>query len=422
MIGRGRADGASLIRDHFAELQRAADHDEDTAYVFVMGSMAEVLRVFDFHLLFPEITSLQTAVRKQSLNLLNKAEDYGYSPDVCGYVKADVGVHLSDREHPMGKLPKPNLAIAVNTCNTYIKWAEIWERIYGSPTFVLDIPGMRSDGRSYGPGHPEFESDRRYVQNQITELFEICERITKKPFKMDKLIEIMDRVNRMAVPWSEIIKLNQHTPAPFNSMTDGLTYMGMINALRGTEAGVTYMENLRDELKEKIRLGIGAVQKERFRLVFVGTACYSNFRRFTEFFEEWGGIFVSSEYNSYAAGGIDQGIVYDLSRPLESLAEQLLYTGQKRMSSIFFSHNELAQIFKDFKADGVVYHAVKSCRTVSTGMADSREFLIRNHGIPALLIESDLVDPRVFSEAQMKNRIDAFFESLDSKRALAGKQ
>ena len=32
--------------------------------------------------------------------------------------------------------------------------------------------------------------------------------------------------------------------------------------------------------------------------------------------------------------------------------------------------------------------------------------------IPSLFIESDMMDRRVVSEAQLKNRIDAFFEGL----------
>jgi benzoyl-CoA reductase subunit B len=34
-----------------------------------------------------------------------------------------------------------------------------------------------------------------------------------------------------------------------------------------------------------------------------------------------------------------------------------------------------------------------------------------------LYIESDLEDPRYFSEAQTKNRIDAFFEALEHSKA-----
>jgi benzoyl-CoA reductase subunit B len=64
----------------------------------------------------------------------------------------------------------------------------------------------------------------------------------------------------------------------------------------------------------------------------------------------------------------------------------------------------------------VVYHPIKSCRTVSTGLADTRRALMQRADIPSLFIESDMMDRRVVSEAQLKNRIDAFFEGLASRR------
>jgi benzoyl-CoA reductase subunit B len=65
-----------------------------------------------------------------------------------------------------------------------------------------------------------------------------------------------------------------------------------------------------------------------------------------------------------------------------------------------------------FGIDGVVFHAVKSCRTVSTGLADARRAFSGRHDIQSLFLESDMMDRRVVSEAQIKNRVDAFFEGL----------
>jgi benzoyl-CoA reductase/2-hydroxyglutaryl-CoA dehydratase subunit BcrC/BadD/HgdB len=45
-----------------------------------------------------------------------------------------------------------------------------------------------------------------------------------------------------------------------------------------------------------------------------------------------------------------------------------------------------------------------------------REYFTKELNVPTLLIESDIEDPRYFSEAQLKNRIDAFFESLEHKK------
>jgi benzoyl-CoA reductase subunit B len=52
-------------------------------------------------------------------------------------------------------------------------------------------------------------------------------------------------------------------------------------------------------------------------------------------------------------------------------------------------------------------------------MADSREYVVRQRGIPALFLESDMIDPRLFSEAQFKNRIDAYFEALGARKLAA---
>jgi benzoyl-CoA reductase subunit B len=83
---------------------------------------------------------------------------------------------------------------------------------------------------------------------------------------------------------------------------------------------------------------------------------------------------------------------------------------------MLFQDRALIQAIDAFGADGVVYHPVKSCRTVSTGLADSRRVVMRERDVACLYLESDMMDRRVVSEAQLKNRIDAFFEGLESRR------
>jgi benzoyl-CoA reductase subunit B len=41
---------------------------------------------------------------------------------------------------------------------------------------------------------------------------------------------------------------------------------------------------------------------------------------------------------------------------------------------------------------------------------------MESRDVATLFIESDMMDKRVVSEAQMKNRIDAFFEGLATRR------
>jgi benzoyl-CoA reductase subunit B len=408
-----------MFRDWFGELTEAAEAGRGAAYVFVMGSMAELLRCFDFPLVFPEINSLQTAVRHVAHEFLNQAEDYGYSPDICGYVKADVATQMRGGELPMGRIPKPAVAVYTNACNTYIKWAEIWERMYGMPMFTLDVPGSRAAGLRPPPGDPDFEHDRRYLQAQIETMIPQLEEISGVKFDIDRLREHMGHANTMSRGWKRVLELNQSTPSLFNALTDGTIYLGVSNTLRGTEQGARYFDELVEEMEYKREHGIGTLTDEQYRLIFVGVPCYPIFRRFGELFTEWGGTFVNSTYLWFASGGANAGFEYDVSRPLESLAEGVLLSTRDAMDSMFFQTDVLLEMFEAFGADGVVYHPIKSCRTTSTGLADNRRALMGKADVPSLYIESDMMDRRVVSEAQLKNRIDAFFEGLASRKRAA---
>ncbi len=419
IVGRGARDGAALFRDWFQELTVAAEEGRPGAYVFVMGSMMEILSCFDLPVVFPEINSLQMAVRRVAHEYLNEAEDMGYSPDICGYVKADVALQARQGEHPMGRMPKPGVAVLTNACNTYIKWAEIWERMADTRVFTLDIPGTREQGKAAPPGTEQFERDRRYVEAQIRELIELCEEVTGKKFDIDRLREVLGHANTVLRSWRRVIDLNASRPSLFNALTDGTVYLGVANSLRGTAEGARYFEDLVEEMEYKAEHGIGTLTDEQYRLLFVGVPCYPIFRRFNEMFTEWGGTFVGSTYLLFASGGAGYEFQYDLKKPLESLAAGVLLTVRDAMDAMFYSDLALIEMGDKLGVDGVVYHPIKSCRTTSTGLADGRRALLEERDWATLFIESDMMDRRVVSEAQLKNRIDAFFEGMAARRKRA---
>jgi len=422
IVGRGNEAGASLFRDWFTELAATADRGGQSAYVFVMGSLNEILKSFDLPVVFPEINSLQTAVRRVAHEFLAQAEDYGYSPDICAYVKADVAVQLRNGDHPMGRIPKPSLVVLTNACNTYIKWGEIWERMYHCPMFTIDIPGTREGGGQTWAGNADFENDRRYVEGQIRELITVCETVTGRAFDIDKLRSILGWTNTLQSSWARVIGLNRSRPSLFNAVTDGTIYLGVANGFRGTERGAQYFKALVEEMEYKAANRIGTTTDEKWRLAFVGVPCYPIFRRFNEMFSHWGGTFVASTYLWFASGGANRGFQYDLARPIESLAEGVLIGVRDAMDSMFHPERAMEPMLKEFDLDGVIFHPIKSCRTTSTGMADIRRWMTEKTGIPSLFLESDMMDRRVVAEAPMKNRVDAFFEGLASRKRQAAIQ
>ncbi|MEE9208092.1 MAG: 2-hydroxyacyl-CoA dehydratase family protein [Gemmatimonadota bacterium] len=414
LVGRGAREGKRLFQEWFKDLGRAASDDRQAAYVFVMGSLCELLRTFDLPIVFPEINSLQTAVRKMSDEYLSLAEDHGFSPDVCGYVKADYALQVRGGEHPMGRIPPPSIAVLTNACNTYIKWAEIWERMYDIPICTIDVPAARSADDTGA----DLKGDQTYVAVQLGELIEELERLTGQSFDVDRFREVLELTNDMGRSWRRLMEINRESPAVYDAMLDGTIYLGVANALRGTPEGAAYFRDLVEEMEFRAANGIcpAGTSGEKHRLIFVGVPCYPILRRFYEMFTDWGGTFVSSTYMWFASGGLNHDFEYDVSRPLESLAEGLVLGVRAATDAMMFQDRALVQAIDDYRVDGVVYHPVKSCRTVSTSLVDSRRVVLEMRDVLCLHIESDMMDKRVVSEAQLRNRVDAFFEGLESRR------
>ncbi|MFQ5610588.1 MAG: 2-hydroxyacyl-CoA dehydratase [Anaerolineae bacterium] len=93
--------------------------------------------------------------------------------------------------------------------------------------------------------------------------------------------------------------------------------------------------------------------------------------------------------------------------------DDLAHAGERgEQAAYVFVMGSMAEILRTFDS-------IKSCRTTSTGLADSRRFFMKDRDLPSLYIESDMMDKRVVSEAQLKNRIDAFFEGLSARKQQA---
>ena len=247
-------------------------------------------------------------MRRVAHEYLNEAEDYGYSPDICGYVKADVAVQLRHGAHPMGTVPKPSLAVVTNACNTYIKWAEIWERLYHIPVFTLDVPGTRRAGGQTWPGDPDFDADRAYVAGQIQELIALCEQVSGKKFDIDRLREVAgSRQRDEPRPGSACSNSTRACPAVFSALTEGTVYLGRGQRLsRHARRARAYFRDLVEEMEYKAARGLGTLRRGEVP-ARRSSACPAIpiFRRFNEMFAEWGGVFVNSTYLWFASGGAE---------------------------------------------------------------------------------------------------------------------
>ena len=395
-----------MLANYYDALTQAEERRTPVAYLFIPGNVVEVTSALGFLPVYPEINALQCGIKKVAGDLILAAEDIGYSSDVCGYVKNDIGLMLKDRRHPLARIPKPDLLVCnYSGCNTFIKWFEALAHFYGAEVYLLDIPYVRGGGVS--------PSDVDYVVAQLRELAEVCARIRGVPFEEAALERIVGQSRAAEDLWAQTLDLATRRPTPFDAYFEAVFYMAPINILRGTPECVEYYRALLGEMHRRAEAGLGPVPEERFRVVFEGPPPWPHFRAFWELFKKWGVAAVSSTY-SKVGGLYNQGIRHDPARPWESIAEYAIncYTNWN-----WGMRSDLIRKYVEhFEADALVIHSVKSCRSFSVGQGDLREQFIHELGIPTLMVESDLADPRYFQEAQLRNRIDAFFESLEHKR------
>jgi benzoyl-CoA reductase/2-hydroxyglutaryl-CoA dehydratase subunit BcrC/BadD/HgdB len=76
----------------------------------------------------------------------------------------------------------------------------------------------------------------------------------------------------------------------------------------------------------------------------------------------------------------------------------------------------LSRLVKDYRVDGAIFMDNRGCRILSYAMLDEAAHLERELGIPTMLYEGSMADPRHFNEDTVKGQLDTFLEILEKKR------
>ncbi|MEI6666842.1 MAG: benzoyl-CoA reductase subunit B [Acidobacteriota bacterium] len=405
-----------MIARHFDRLAAAPQTGERCAYTFVPGNLTELLLSFDLLPVLPEINSLQSAMRGKSAEYISIAEKLGHSEDVCTYVKSDIGMLRSGNIGPTGqRLPNPDILLLSYTgCFTFMKWFELLREEYRCPVVMLHVP-YQADGHIT-------DSMRRYVVDQIrTQVIPQLERVSGRAYDEDRLKQCLTLSAQAEDDLVWVLQSAKGVPSPIDAYFGAVYYVGPIfSSFRGTTDAVAYYRELRAEIAERVRLGKGPVTPdgdmdgERFRVVVEGPPNWTSFRQFWKMFSDLGAVSVASTY-SKVGGMYDLGYRHDPSNPLETMADYCLgcYTNLNLPTRI----DLLTRYLDEYKADGFLINSIKSCNSFSAGQLHILREVESRSGKPGGFIESDLVDPRYFSAANIRNRLESYFQMLDQRRA-----
>jgi benzoyl-CoA reductase subunit B len=404
-----------MIAAHYERLEVAPETGEPVVYTFVPGNLTELIRSFGCLPVLPEINALQSGMRGKSREYIAEAEKHGHSEDVCTYVKCDVGMAMAGNIGPTGtKIPEPDLLLLSYTgCYTFMKWFELLREMYDCPCVFLHVP-YQGDGE-IEPEH------REYMVKQIKdEVIPALEKISGRKYDEDALRERLKLSVQAEDDLVWVLESAKNKPSPIDSYFGAVYYVGPIfSAFRGTEEGVAYYKALRKEVQGRIDAGLGPVAPkgpitdEKYRLVVEGPPNWTHFREFWQMFADEGAVVVASTY-SKVGGTYDFGFRHNPDDPLGTMGDYCggCYTNHNLPGRI----DMLCTYLKEYEADGFLINSVKSCNSFSAGQLMMLREVEKRTGLPGGFIESDLVDPRYFSAANIKNRLESYIQMVDARR------
>ncbi len=384
-----------LMTAHYFQ-GRYADGAVPVAWV-TSGFPVEVLRPLGFHVVYPENHAAVCGVRRTVAEMSDAAEARGYARDLCSYARTDLGAVFTQRT-PVGRLPRPDLlACCTNICQTVLYWYRSLADHLGVPLVLVDTPYV------YGEARPH---ELRYVREQLAELIDVAQRISGRTVDAETLSELTRRSRDAALLWGECLAASRSRPAPWTGF-DGFFHMAPIVTLRGSEECNAYYRMLRDELRDRVRRGIGGIREERHRLLWDNLPIWFAVRELSTMLAREGFNFVCTSYtNAWAEAGSQ----VDPADPLGSAA--FAYTHVILNQDLPNRLGILRRLARDYQADGAILHSDRSCKPYSIGQVDLKERLAAELGIRVLLLEADHSDPRAYAAEPGENRIAAFMESF----------
>jgi len=356
---------------------------------------AEILYAMGIVPMHTEMTTWMMALfLGEQAEILSAGAELGLVPEICSPHRGLAGAFA------IGALPRPDAMLWSNLiCDNTAKSGELVMEINKCPGFYLDHPFQRS------------ETEDRYLVSELEDMIAFLEEQSGNKMDWDKLSEIVALMDRQMELFREIGELRKAVPSPFP--TRGFLQLLTADYLcPGQPEAIDYLETVRDELADMVQEGKGAVTPERFRLMtlFVPPMYMMSFLE--KIGQEYGAVSVVEPlFTRWAEGRLDP------SRPLESVARKAAMIPERRSMYGPLGQEALQDLLDcagQYRVDGAVYWAFMGCRHTCATVKLFKD-LLNEVDVPVLTIDCDIVDPTINSEAEIRAKMEQFFELLEDR-------
>ncbi|MBV9580540.1 MAG: 2-hydroxyacyl-CoA dehydratase, partial [Chloroflexi bacterium] len=343
------------------------------------------------------------AARRQSAYYSDFLSRSGYHEGLSRYSALTLAVLMDEAnpDKPWGGLPKPALVVT----GLGDRSADVLADFSGAIRVPIEMPVLdRPLPNWWEMSRWQWEdldqSDRIDVMlQQFKELTAAAEQVAGRKLDLDRLREIVDRVNQQEAYFDEvrtIIAESEKLPARLGevmSQTMGIQWH------RGTEWALQQARAFRDEVKQRADERQWVCPNEQYRLMYVGAGLWQNLGFFTEFEERYGAVFVRSNYLSIASDGY---LRYDTRDPLRCLASRYCTMSEQMHIPGLGGAWAVWEARRHRVDGGLSLGGWWGQRMVNIALEEA--------GIPVLEWDVDPVDANTWDESRFRQLVSEFIE------------
>lgn len=330
-------------------------------------------------------------------NFLEIAAEHGFPSEICS-------VHrVTDAMVMTGAFAQADSFVFSNlVCDNTPKGGEGMAALFRAPSYFLDRPFKLT------PPH------MAYWKEELDGLVTFLEMQTGRKMDMDRLQEIVQLSYRATKLCQEINELRKAVPGPLPA--EGFFAQAAVYwLLAGLPEAVSFFEQLRDEIKERVDQGIGAIPQERFRIIYPFVAPFWDMELMDIMEQRYGAVTVMDLLGHWRGKG--EWLV-DPSDPLGNLARKSsVFPGTFHLHGPMKEWvDDIVRMGREYRADGAIFFSHIGCRQGCAVIRAIKDELQDQLGIPMAVIDCDLVDKAFTSRAEVMDKLDGFFEMLEEQK------
>ena len=342
------------------------------------------------------------------------AESAGELRDTCSYHRLHMGMAAAVKDNiPVREdviLPLPDIMIDGRACPEMSHYAEALHRRMGTRVVGIDIPPANT-----WKDVPQCE---RYVERQFREiLIPTLEEICQKPFDYDKMTEILTILKKVATIRNQCWEFFRKKPSPWSLWDYGVS-IAPVFYMMGDPETIPYYEKLLAELKDRADKNIASIEPERYRVYWDGWLPWAFLGIIIRNFYKYGALPICGRYPWEFFPHPET--IEPEPDPVKGYVRQLYTHGMVVQNTPQQAKEFIAQKVEEYKLDALIMLSSRTCRAWNIGQQDMVNYVEKKVGVPGILIDSDMVDSRFLSQAQVDTRINALFELVDGRRKMLG--